>query len=508
MVSITHAVVLLLLRPYRITGSLRTLMNCTCGVAAAMKLNAKLVLIMLSLLILAMLTLFLLNQYSQNTLVDEIQDSSQEISKAVQLSIADLTSEAEHSRLMEYLEKARSKGINEINIIDIEGEIIDSSNPEKIGKKRDLKKLERGVRKAPQADRGATILTQKPYEVVVPVIVGDEHLGYVQINMLLDNIRDIQRANFIRRLMATCMVFTVGIAFTIYLARRYTEPIHRLVEDFKKVSAGDLSVTLHVESNDEIGELAKGFNEMVEKLREREALEKRLYEAEHLSRVGQLASGIAHEIRNPLNYISLAIDHLRNEVVGQCPNRADEVAALADKVRDEVRRANYMVVNFMNYGRPLKLRKGLITYGDLLDRTLPVLADKLSEQRVTIVRNVADNLQPLQIDAELMRNCITNFVTNGAQAMVDGGTLTLGAERDAEPGWVRLTFTDQGCGIAEEDLEKVFQPYFTTKDVGIGLGLAITERIVKAHGGEILVASKLGAGTTFTVRLPMEEETA
>ena len=470
-----------------------------------MKLNARLILIMLSLLILAMLTLFLLNQYSQNVLVEEIQDSSQEISKAIQLSIADLTSQASPSRLMEYLEEARSKGINEINIIDIEGEIIDSSNPEKIGKRKDLTKLEKGIRKASPAERGKSVRIQQPYEVVVPVIVGDEHLGYVQINMLLDNIRDIQRVNFIKRLLATSMVFAVGIALTIYLARRYTKPIQRLVEDFKKVSAGDLSVTLPVESSDEIGELAQGFNEMVEKLREREVLEKRLYEAEHLSRVGQLASGIAHEIRNPLNYISLAIDHLRKDLVQQCPDRADEVAALADKIRDEVRRANYMVVNFMNYGRPLKLRKGMISYNDLLDRTLPVLADRLAGQRVSVVRQLAEGLPPLFLDAELMRNCITNFITNGAQAMQDGGVITLGAMVDTDGGWVQLTFTDQGCGIAAEDLEKVFQPYFTTKDVGIGLGLAITERIIKAHGGDILVASTPGEGTTFTVRLPMEE---
>ncbi|MDY0383747.1 sensor histidine kinase [Trichlorobacter sp.] len=473
-----------------------------------MKLNAKLVLIMMLLLLLVMLALFLLNQHSQNALVEEIQDSSQEISKAVQLSIADLTSEAEHSRLMEYLQDARHKGINEINIIDIDGEIIDSSNPEKIGKKRDLKKLETGMKKPSPAERRGSILTQKPYEVVVPVIIGDEHWGYVQINMLLDNIRDIQRANFIKRLVATCLVFAVGIAVTIYLARRYTEPIQRLVQDFKKVSAGDLSVTLPVESNDEIGELAQGFNEMVEKLRERETLEKRLYEAEHLSRVGQLASGIAHEIRNPLNYISLAIDHLRNEVVEQCPERAGAVTVLADKIRDEVRRANYMVVNFMNYGRPLKLRKALVNYGELLERILSVLGDRLAEQRVTVVQQLADDLPLLYLDGELLRNCITNFITNAAQAMPEGGSITLGAELDGEPGWVRLSFGDQGCGIAPEDLDKIFQPYVTSKEVGIGLGLAITERIIKEHGGEILVASRPGQGTIFTVRLPMEEEAA
>ena len=470
-----------------------------------MNLNTRLVLIMISLLVLAVMTLFSLNQLSQNTLVREIQESSQEISKAVQLSIADLTSEAETSRLVEYFAGARQKGINEINIINSEGEIIDSTNPEKIGKLKDLKKLEKGVRSAPRKSEGGTILSQKPYDVVVPVIVGDEHLGYVQVNMLLDNIQNIQHSNFIKRLVATAMVFTVGIAFSIYLSRRYTDPIHRLVQDFKKVSSGDLSVTIPVESTDEVGELAKGFNEMVEKLRERETLEKRLYEAEHLSRVGQLASGIAHEIRNPLNYISLAIDHLRSEVVEQCPERAGEVTALADKIREEVRRANYMVINFMNYGRPLKLRKSAITYAELLERTLSVLHERLSEQQVTVEERIAADLPVLSLDPELMRNCITNFITNAAQAMPDGGVIVLAGELDDEPGWVRLSFKDQGCGIAAEDLEKVFQPYFTTKDVGIGLGLAITERIVKAHGGEIQVASNPGEGTTFTVRLPMEE---
>ncbi len=469
-----------------------------------MKLNAKLVLIMITLLILAMITLFMLNHYSQSILVEEIQESSQEISKAIQLSIEDLTSEAEHSRLMEYLDKARKKGIKEINIIDIEGEIIDSSNPEKIGKKKDLKKLEKGVRKVPLTD-AAGVLTQKPYEVVVPVIVGDEHLGYVQINMLLDNIRDIQRVNFIKRLIATSMVFTVGIALIIYLARRYTEPIHRLVEHFKKVSAGDLSVTIPVESRDEIGELAQGFNEMVEKLREREALEKRLNEAEHLSRVGQLASGIAHEIRNPLNYISLAIDHLKNEVVDRCPDRTEEVSVLTDKIKEEVRRANYMVVNFMNYGRPLKLRKVTVSFDELMERTLSVLNERLAEQKVSVTQQVAVDFPLLNIDPELMRNCITNFITNAAQAMPEGGTISVKAEKDAEPGWTRISFADTGNGISAEDMEKIFQPYFTTKDLGIGLGLAITERIVKAHDGKILVESKLGEGTTFTVRLPMGE---
>ncbi|MBV5341942.1 MAG: HAMP domain-containing protein [Deltaproteobacteria bacterium] len=466
-----------------------------------MKLNTKLVIIMLSLLVLVLLTLFILNQYAQTALVNEIQDSSQEISKAIQMSIEDLTSDAQTSRLTDYLIKAREKGINEINIINAEGEIIDSSDPAKIGKKRELKKLEKGIH-AVRRPVGGAMLSQKPYEVVVPVIVGDEQLGYVQINMLLDNIRDIQRANFIQRLFATGMVFTVGIALTIFLARRYTTPIKNLVEYFKRISAGDLSVTIPVESSDEIGEMAAGFNNMVEKLREREALEKRLYEAEHLSRVGQLASGIAHEIRNPLNYISLAIDHLKAELLPCSGDKCSELEELAEKIKEEVRRANYMVVNFMNYGRPLKLRRTQVVYTELLDKVLPVLQDRLTEQHVVVDKQIPADLPPLWIDRELFRNCILNFITNASQAMPEGGTITLGA-RFAE-GQVKLTFCDQGSGISPDDLGKIFQPYFTTKDVGIGLGLAITERIIKEHGGRIDVESVVGSGTVFTVSLPLQ----
>ena len=470
-----------------------------------MKLNTKLVMIMLSMLIIAMLILFVLNQYSQNDLVQEIQESSTVVSKAIQLSVEDLTSETdvESSRLKEYLQQARSKGISQINIINNEGEIINSSDPDQVGKKREIKKLEKGLK---ASRKGVdSISSLKPYDLVVPVIVGDEQLGYVQVNILLDNIRDIQHANFVRRLVATSLVFVVGMFLTIFLARKYTYPIHRLATGVKDVSEGDLSVTFDVESGDEIGELAENLNEMVEKLKEKEFLEKRLYEAEHLSKVGQLASGIAHEIRNPLNYISLAIDHLKSELLPVCGGKGAELESIADNIKEEVRKANYMVLNFMNYGRPLKLRLQLVNYPDLIDKTMPLLQDKLKESHIEVSREIPDGLPPMLVDPELMRNCLCNFITNAAQAMPEGGKITLGAWFDAEAKVTVLTFRDQGVGIEPQDLEKVFQPYFTTKEAGIGLGLAITERVIKEHGGGLEVHSQLGEGTTFTVRLPMEK---
>ena len=175
---------------------------------------------------------------------------------------------------------------------------------------------------------------------------------------------------------------------------------------------------------------------------------------------------------------------------------------MTDKIKEEVRRANYMVLNFMNYGRPLKLRIAELSYAELIEKALPLLHDKLAEQRVMVETAIAPDLPPMRVDGEMLRNCIFNFVTNAAQAMPEGGTVTLGAVFDRERRMFRLTFADQGKGIREEDIPKIFQPWFTTREAGIGLGLAITERIVREHGGEIRVASGAGTGTTFTVLLP------
>ena len=467
-----------------------------------MKLYSKLVITMMSLLIIAMVTLFILNQYSQNDLVDEIQESSTEVSKAIQISVEGLTSEyeTETSRLIEYLKEAKNKGINEINIISNEGEIIDSSDPAMVGKKKEIKKLQTGL-KASKFPKGIDP-SMHPYDLVVPVIVGDQQLGYVQINLLLDNIREIQHKNFLKRLLATSMVFLLGISIIIFLAKRYTNPINKLTYNVKQLASGNLTVTFPVDRNDEIGQLGECFNEMVEKLRERENLEKRLYEAEHLSKVGRLASGIAHEIRNPLNYISLAIDHLKADYLSSCPGRQDEISSLADKIKEEVKRANYMVLNFMNYGRPLKLRYGTFSYAELVDKALPLLHDSLEEKAIRIEKQIAPSLPMMTGDQEMLRNCILNFITNAMQALPYGGIISLGASFDCASHEFTITFADNGVGIPEEDIEQIFQPYFTTREAGIGLGLAISERVIRGHGGTISVASRVGNGTTFTVTLP------
>ncbi|GAB4301056.1 MAG: ATP-binding protein [Desulfuromonadia bacterium] len=470
-----------------------------------MKLYTRLLLIMISLLVIVTLTQFLLNQYSQQLLVNEIQDSTATISQLLQKSVADLTSvtDDEVSNLSEYVTEARRKGVQEVNIINMEGEIIDSSDPAKIGGKRDIHKLEKekGLKMVPggkeQKGIGGTLV--KPYKLVVPVIIGDENLGFVEIGLLLDNIREIQHDNFNRRLFVTVVLFLLGIGVTVILARRYTEPIHRLANGVRNVSAGDLSVTIPIDRTDEIGELAESFNDMVRQLRERKELESRLKDAEHLSQVGQLAAGIAHEVRNPLNYINLAIGHLKREMMATFPTPRADLMELMDRIAEEVRRANYMIVTFMNYGRPLRPRRTTVRLAEVIDR---IVSDELFLDRgVRFERRIPPDLPPVSADGELIETALRNLVSNAIQAMPDSGTVGIDAEA-CEGGGIRVTVSDEGVGIPPENREKIFTPYFTTKDVGTGLGLAITERIVKEHGGTIVVEENTPRGSRFILTLP------
>jgi signal transduction histidine kinase len=131
-----------------------------------------------------------------------------------------------------------------------------------------------------------------------------------------------------------------------------------------------------------------------------------------------------------------------------------------------------------------------------------VLQDKLVEQRINVEVDIPRNLPEMWVDPELIRNCLFNFVTNAAQAMPNGGKITLGAEHNDSDHTFMLTFSDEGSGLAPEEIDKIFQPYFTTKEAGIGLGLAITERIIKEHGGSISAESEPGLGAKFVVVLP------
>lgn len=443
--------------------------------------------------------LFFLYWHSERVLLNELSNQTAELSKAIQVGVEEVTGSGatDETRLAQYLKRLNSKGINEISIISNSDEIIASTNPTKIGASITSQKKELVIK----AELGEPVSKEgKAYNVIVPVIAGGAHYGYIHLKINADDVSELLKRNMIKRLFASLVVFGIGIGIAIILSLRYTEPLHSVVDAARRVAAGDLDQHLPVDRKDEIGELTTSFNFMVQRLRENKRLEERLREAEHLSAVGQLSRSIAHEIRNPLNFISLSIDHIGEKYRPERDDEARNFAALVSSIKHEIHRLNKLISDFLDYGKPLKLNMKRIPIEGMLSDVVAIIRAKAESERVSI-NEIYDFMPEITVDPELMKTCILNVVMNAFQAMPQGGTLTIGTERD--DGKFILSVKDTGSGVSKELLSKVFEPFFTTKSTGLGLGLATTRRIIEEHRGKIDFHSDEGVGSNVIICLPV-----
>ncbi len=281
---------------------------------AKMGLKTKLILTMSSIFILFSLVLFLISQNAQKRLIKEMEENIDELTKAFQVSVEKLTSEEQKNpeMLKELIMKLKKKGINEISILSESREIIASTNPKKIGHvARSTKDTDFLIK----AELGVKSKKEYTKTINVPIIIGDENYGYINIVMHMENLTGIQKRNFYLRLFSTLIIFVFGTLIIIYLADKYTKPIHMIVDATKRVAKGDLTpINIALSLGPEIKELVINFNQMIEKLKERQILENKIKEMEHIYQIGQLSSAIAHEIKNLLNFINLAIDQIKDEL--------------------------------------------------------------------------------------------------------------------------------------------------------------------------------------------------
>ncbi|MBI1823628.1 MAG: HAMP domain-containing protein [Nitrospirae bacterium] len=468
-----------------------------------LNLTAKLVITMLFLSFLSLGASFYLYARTENALVKEMEEHINELSSAISVSVEELTSpeRTKEKRLQDYVKRLEKRGVKEISIVSNEQEVIASSNPKKVGAKMDPKRKELLIT-AKLGDQLPSP-TQKAYNLLVPIVVEGEQLGYAHISMVFDDYEKLIESHYINRLAATLIVFTLGIIVSIFLSWRYTRPIYQIMGAAKKVASGDLSQMIQeTHGDDEINQLIKSFNEMVEKLRQNKVLEERLRETEHLTALGQLASGIAHEIRNPLNFISLSIDHLKDKIGNATPDEQQKLGALMTSIKSETYRLNNMVENFLKYGRPMKLEIKWINFNLLLNEVINLARQKTVEQGIEIEYH-PEEIPLIEGDEEKIKTCLMNVIANGIQAMPAGGKLKIVASRKLNE--IVFEIRDTGEGITPEDLKKVFQPYFTTKSLGIGLGLALTKRIMEEHHGRIEIESTPGKGTKVILVLPVRQ---
>ena len=332
----------------------------------------------------------------------------------------------------------------------------------------------------------------------IPVDTSD---GRYYVMVLLRNEKDAaMRAA--QPLLATLGILLISTLVTIVLVWRFTRPIANLSLAAREVAAGNLSVRVpERDSYDEMGQLSRNFNEMAGNLEKTRELEAQLQQAEKSAVIGRLGSAIAHEIRNPLNYINLTLDHLRSKFAPEDGESRATFIKLTLQLKDEVARINSQISDFLNYSRPANVNPRPMNVRQVVEDSLRIVEAQAVENNIKIAVVEHEDVPQIMGDPEFLRSVFNNLFINAVQAMGGtGGNMAVKISPDDEV--VVVEVSDTGVGIPPENLEKVFEPYFSTKETGTGLGLAIVQKIVDLHDGTIRAESTEGEGTKFTVRLP------
>lgn len=467
-------------------------------------LRYKLTVVMMVLLVCTMGIVLVPYYWGRENLKTELENSFLDLSNAIRVSVDELTAPAssDEARLQSYVESLRKSGIQQVSIVGEDMGVIDSTNPKIIGKTAKIRlpkeKLIINAIFGEGPEPGKEKIMSR--DLVIPVTVGGDTLGFIHVRMQIDDFTETIRRNLYLRFASTLFLFAVGLAFAVIISSHYARPLEDLALAAEKVAAGDLSQELPVSGGDEVGRLTRSFNEMIAGLRKNRELEKKVRESQYLSQLGRFSSGIAHEIRNPLNFIGLAVDRLDSLTVGRTREVTGEKEQVIARIKEEIQKLGELVTNFVMYGRPANPQMTPALIPEIVESVIRVASDRLRNQRISVRREFREG-PPVVVDPDMIRRAVLNIVGNAIDSMPDGGELFV-ASGPTDDGKYAILIGDTGPGIPEGDREKIFEPYYTTKPSGLGLGLDLTRKIVKAHRGEIVVDSDAGKGTRIRVLLP------
>jgi len=443
--------------------------------------------------------------------VSQLRDYTEDLSTAIEVFQEQPVGEAgdPQDALKAYMDKLRQLGVKDVSIADT-SEVQASTNPLNVGKQL----LRSNKRKGPKQYVIHGVLgeetgppgSHRTTTLTLPIVLGDKRVGYLLITRYLDDFSALGQEAFLKRLLATLAVFGVGILVSLVLSWSFSRPLQDLTDAARRVAAGDLSVKVPEGASVETDSLSHTFNEMVERLRENRLLEERLHFAERSTALGRLASAVAHEIRNPLNFINLSIDHVRERLAPAEPARRQDFDRILANVKAEILRLNRLVGDFLSFGKPMRLHPRICAVDEVLKEVAALVDHKARDQGIALAVEAEPDLPRTVADPELL-----NLMINAVDAMPAGGLMKVTVRRiGGEEGStaIEVTVSDSGRGMTPEEIRGAFEPYYSTKDAGLGLGLALTRKIVSDHGGAIELDSAPGRGTTARIVLPLAAEPA
>jgi signal transduction histidine kinase len=230
-------------------------------------------------------------------------------------------------------------------------------------------------------------------------------------------------------------------------------------------------------------------------------LQERLREAEHLAAIGQLSRTIAHEIRNPLNFINLSIDHLVEKMKKEEKNNNDHVKLL-EAMKQEIYRVNNLITEYLEYTRPLKLNRKFASILEIIDDVVSIIEATAEKEGINIYKDYTVDFT-LNLDVDLIKSCLLNIITNAVYAMKNSEVKNLFIKTELVEENLLITVSDTGSGVPEELIDKIFEPFFSTKKEGLGIGLPLAKKVIEEHGGTIEFSSKLGKGSEVKIYIPV-----
>ncbi len=463
-------------------------------------------------------------EIERRILTDQIRERAVLIAKALQFNLAQLIlqssqndlsviPEVERQEIRDFIRHfgeeeaqfdiyAKQEGVHDLFFIDAEGRVTIDYPSDKEGRilpieerltAPEVYRLEHNEILSQMRSRGSDSILLLTF----PVLRQNRPLGFGRVEMSMNSAFALLNQIKFWGAVTTAALFLLAVLLATYLAGSVTRPIFELVDAAGRFGTGDHTLRLSETSKDEIGLLKKAFNRMVEDIVKAEETQKRVERSEVAS---QLAARMAHEIKNPLNSIGLIIDYQRDRFSPSEAGDQKKFRELSDNIKTELARLNGIVESFLRFAKPTIASKRLIEIPALIEDTLSFVSPEAVRQSVWVRSHVASPLPRIEGDYSQLRQALLNLFINAVQAMPEGGNLDVNVISAGEE--IEIVVKDTGCGVAAENLSRLFDPYFTTKVRGFGLGLSIVERIVQEHGGTISVVSEQGKGTAFTIKLP------
>jgi two-component system NtrC family sensor kinase len=336
--------------------------------------------------------------------------------------------------------------------------------------------------------------------------INNEIIGILYVGVLEQKYVDIQRQTVLAFLAITLLGALASMMVSYFISRRMSVPIKNLAFASREIAQGNLDAEVEIEANDELGELAETFNAMTSALKQRdkqlrEFTQSKIMESERLVLIGQIAANVAHELNNPLQGI-VTYSHLLLE---KMPNENSATASLK-KIVIQANRCRDIIRGLLDFSRQRKPDKTICDINAVMEECVALVENQALFHNIEITKEFEEDLPIVLVDPSQMQQVFMNMIINAAEAMEDSGQLHLGTRYDPIKELFEIEITDTGHGIPEENVEKLYDPFFTTKEVGrgTGLGLAISYGIIKEHKGTISVKSEVDKGTSFLIRLPIK----